>query len=56
MSKQAKSYSSFSGSDIVASFNRKVFAELQGITYSISREKVPLYTMGSPEPRSFSRG
>lgn len=36
----AKSYSSFAGADIVASFNNKVFAELQGITYSISREKV----------------
>ena len=52
----AKSYSSYSGADIVASINRKVFAELQGITYSISRAKAPIYTMGSAEPRSFSRG
>lgn len=52
----AKSYSSYAGADIVASINRRVFAELQGITYSISRAKVPIYTMGSAEPRSFSRG
>lgn len=52
----AKSYSSYSGADIFASINRKVFAEIQGITYSISRAKVPIYTMGSAEPRSFSRG
>lgn len=52
----AKSYSSYSGADIVASINKKVFGEIQGITYSVSRAKVPIYTMGSAEPRSFSRG
>ena len=51
-----KSYTTFGGSDIVASFNGKVIGELQAITYSITREKVPVYTMGSAEPRSFSRG
>lgn len=51
-----KTYTSFSGCDIIASFNGKMIGELQGITYSISREKAPIYTMGSPEPRSFSRG
>lgn len=51
-----KTYSTFSGCDIVASFNGKVIGELQAITYSISREKAPVYTMGSAEPRSFSRG
>lgn len=51
-----KTYSSFSGCDIVATFNGKVIGELQAITYSISREKAPIYTMGSAEPRSFSRG
>lgn len=49
-------YSSFGGADIVASFNGKVIGELQAISYSINREKVPIYTMGSAEPRSFSRG
>lgn len=51
-----KTYTSYSGCDIVASFNGKVLGELQAITYSVSREKAPVYTMGSAEPRSFSRG
>ena len=51
-----KTYSTYSGCDIVPSFNGKVIGEIQGITYSISREKAPVYTMGSAEPRSFSRG
>jgi hypothetical protein len=51
-----KTYTTFSGCDIVASFNGKIMGELQAITYSISREKAPVYTMGSAEPRSFSRG
>lgn len=51
-----KTYTTFSGCDIVAAFNGKVIGELQAISYSISREKAPVYTMGSAEPRSFSRG
>lgn len=49
-------YSSFGGADIVASFNGKIIGELQAISYSVNREKAPIYTMGSAEPRSFSRG
>lgn len=56
VSDYTKTYTSFSGCDIIASFNGKVIGELQAITYSISREKAPVYTMGSAEPRSFSRG
>lgn len=52
----AKTYNSFSGVDIKAVFNGSVLAELQAISYSITREKAPLYTMGSADPRSFSRG
>ena len=51
-----KTYSAFSGSDIVAAFNGKIIGELQAITYSIPRENSPLYTLGSAEPRSFARG
>lgn len=54
--KYTKTYTSFSGSDIVASFNGHVIGSIQGITYSVTREKTPNYTMGSAEPRSFSRG
>lgn len=52
----AASYNSFSGVDIKAVFANKVIGELQAISYSITREKAPIYTMGSPDPRSFSRG
>ena len=52
----SKTYTSFSGCDIVASFNGKIIGELQGSTYAVSREKAPIYTVGSAEPRSFSRG
>jgi hypothetical protein len=31
------------------------FAELQAISYSITREKAPIYTMGSSDPRAYSR-
>ena len=55
-SEYTKTYSTFGGCDIVPVFNGKVIGEIQAITYSITREKVPVYTMGSAEPRSFSRG
>jgi len=45
----------FSGSDIRAYIGPVPFGQMQAISYSISREKAPVYTMGSPDPRSFSR-
>jgi hypothetical protein len=51
-----RTFSSFSGADIVATFNGRIIGELQAITYSVVREVAPIYTMGSPDPRSFSRG
>lgn len=51
-----KTFTSFSGADIVATFGGKVIGELQQISYSVSREKAPVYTLGSSNPRSFSRG
>ena len=55
VSEFARSYNSMSGADIKAVFNGKVFGELQAISYAITREKAPIYTMGSPDPRSYSR-
>lgn len=55
-SEYTKTYTTFSGCDIVATFGSQVIGSLQAITYSVSREKAPVYTMGSAEPRSFSRG
>lgn len=52
----ARSYNSFSGADIKAVFANKTVGTLQAISYSITREKAPIYTMGSADPRAFSRG
>ena len=49
-------FNSFSGVDIKAVFGNQVIGELQAISYSISREKAPLYTMGSADCRAYSRG
>lgn len=51
-----RTFTSFSGADIVATFGSRTIGELQAIQYSVTREKAPIYTMGSPDPRSFSRG
>jgi hypothetical protein len=52
----SQTYNSFSGVDIQATFANKPVGELQGVSYTVTREKAPLYTMGSPDPRAFSRG
>lgn len=56
VSEFTRGYNSFSGIDIKATFGTKVIGSLQGISYSISREKAPIYTMGSADPRAFARG
>jgi hypothetical protein len=55
-SEYSRTYTTFSGADIIATFNGRIIGELQAITYSVTREKGPVYTMGSADPRSFSRG
>lgn len=47
---------SFSGADLVVSFANQVIGELQQISYAIQREKAPVFTLGSADARSFSRG
>ena len=54
-SEVTRSYNSLSGTDIRAVIGHLTFAEIQAISYSIHREKAPIYTMGSPDPRAFSR-
>lgn len=49
-------YTSFSGADIVATMAGVPIGTLSAITWSVTREKAPIFTMGSPNPRSFSRG
>ena len=51
-----QAYNSFSGCDIRATFHNKVIGTLQGISWSVTREKAPIYTMGNPDPRAFARG
>lgn len=60
-SKYQKTYTSFSGTDIVASITLPgqkpvVFGELQTISYSIHREKFPVRTLGSINPKGFTMG
>jgi hypothetical protein len=52
----AKTLTSFSGSDLVVNFGPKTIGELQQISWGIKREKAPVFTLGSADPRSFSRG
>jgi len=56
VSEFTRSHNSFSGVDIKATFANRTIGELQAISYSITREKAPIYTLGSADPRAFSRG
>ncbi len=56
MATNTTAYSSFSGIDIIAVVGETVIGTLQGISYSVTREKAPVYTFGSANARSFSRG
>lgn len=47
---------SFSGADLVVTFANQVIGELQQISWAVQREKAPVFTLGSADARSFSRG
>lgn len=49
-------YESFSGVDIRATFHNVQIGEIQAVSYSITREKAPIYVMGRADPMAFSRG
>ena len=51
-----QTFNSFSGVDMLVVMGERIIGEVQGLSYTITREKAPLYTMGSADPRSFSRG
>jgi len=51
-----RGYNSFSGVDITAVIGANTIGSIQGISYQVSREKAPIYTMGSADPRAFARG
>lgn len=51
-----RSFSSFSGCDIRATFASVEIGTLQAISYAIQREKAPIYVLGEVNPKAFSRG
>lgn len=55
-SKVTDTYTTFSGIDITAIFDNLIMATLSGIATSLTREKVPVFTVGSANARSISRG
>lgn len=59
--RQRKTYTSFSGADIVASIRTVggkpiVFGEIQTISYSIYRPMAPVYSLGRINPKGVVRG
>lgn len=51
-----KTYSAFGGCDIVAYMGSQRIATLQGITVSITREIMPIFTMGDPNVKAYTKG
>lgn len=51
-----QSFNSFSGVDMNIIMGGHIIGEAMGVSWTTNREKVPIYTMGSANPRSFSRG
>ena len=51
----SESYSVHTGTDIYAVFNDTIITTSQGISYSITRQKAPVYTLGSVDARSVAR-
>ena len=51
-----RTYNSHSGTDIVATINGILLGNLNGISFSTTREKAPIYTLGSVDAVSFGRG
>jgi hypothetical protein len=49
-------YSTFSGADIKVVIAGKAMGTIQGVSYNVTREKAPIYTMGSASARAWSRG
>lgn len=49
-------FRSLSGSEIHAVFGNIKFGDLQLLKYAVSRQKVPIYTMGTADARAIARG
>jgi len=55
-SQVTRTYTTFTGADLKAVFHNILIGELVGLSYTVTREIAPIYTTGSPDPRSFSKG
>jgi hypothetical protein len=55
-SQYTRTYTAFSGIDMTVVAYNRALTTIQGLSYSITREKAPIYTMGSANPRAFTRG
>lgn len=51
-----QSYNASAGTDIVATIDGILVGNLNGISFSTTREKAPIYVMGSVDAVSFGRG
>lgn len=51
-----QTYNTHSGTDIIATLNGVVLGNLNGISFSTTREKAPVYTLGNVDAVSFGRG
>ena len=51
-----QTYTSAAGTDIVATIDGILIGNLNGISFSTTREKAPIYVMGSVDAVSFGRG
>ncbi len=69
MFETGQTFTAFSGNDLYAFMQAdwltkadgdtppmRMMGELAGITVQVSREKAPIYTAGSPDPRCFTKG
>lgn len=52
----AQSYTTATGTDIYVLVGNMIMVNVQGVSYSITRQKAPIYTMGSSDLRSIGRG
>lgn len=50
-----KTYTVHTGTDIHALFNDLPISTIQGFSYSVTRQKAPIYTMGSADLRAIAR-
>lgn len=51
-----QTYNTSAGTDIIATIDGILIGNLNGISFSTTREKAPVYTMGSVDAVSFGRG